>query len=182
MLGRLSNGQALCLEARLGEAVPLTTKRKISRVLMANAFGRRDLVEWERLVKRHLDQYEQSDPDLCYRYAVYLARDLPNRATGAIFWADRALENRTVWVGDIYTSRVFSLYKVRAVAAQSLWRRAEENLTSDPEKRGDVDGQRATTKVFAREWLEYAQAANKDKSKALALCRSAAATQDYCTM
>ncbi len=173
LLGRLSSGQIACLEGRLADALPLTILRKVSRVLMMNAFSARDMDSWQQLIHHHLTELDQSDPNLCYRYALFLTRNLPARAADVIFWADRALENRTVWVGDNYTTRVFSLYKIRAVAAQSLWQAAAEQ--------GDVDNHRNVTRVYAREWLEYARAASKDTTKALALCVSAAGTESYCS-
>ena len=36
------------------------------------------------------------------------------------------------------------------------------------------------TKVYSREWYEYAKVAGKDVTKALQLCTSAAGTKDYC--
>jgi len=173
LMGRLTADQIACLEDRLTQPLKMTLLGKISRVLMANAYATGNVPMWAKLLKRHLDAYDQSDPDLCYRYALHLSRNLPGRAPGVIFWANRALENRTVWVGETYTSRVFTLYKVRAVAAQSLWKAASEQMKDEEEHR-------ATTKVFAREWLEYARATSKDGTKALALCRSAAATESYC--
>jgi len=182
MLGRLSEGQVGCLEGELAGSDKMTTKGKISRVLMVNAFAKGDKKEWERLVKRHLDEIDQSDPDLCYKYALHLSKKGPGSAHGVIRWADVALENRTVWTGDTYTSRVNSLYKLRVVAAQKLWQRAESKHAAEvsDETQADVDKYRNTTKVLAREWYEYAKQAGKDTTKALQVCMSAAGTADYC--
>lgn len=182
MLGRLSAGQQSCLEGSLAAAAKMTDKDKISRVLMLNAFGKGDIPAWEKLIKRHLAEIDQSDPDLCYKYAVHLGKKGAGSATSVIHWSDVALENRTVWTGDTYTNRVFSLYKLRAAAAQMLWQKAEGDFASSPSEKvqADIDKWRAQTKVLSREWYEYAKVAGKDSSKALQLCMSAAGTREYC--
>ncbi len=182
MLGKLSQGQEACLESSYGVASKQTDKDKLSRVLMTNAYASGRRGEWEQLVKRHLDEVDQSDPDLCYKYALHLSKKGPGRAWGVIRWSNLALENRTVWTGDTYKSRVNALYKLRAVAAQALWQDAEETHASAPtdESKKSVDETRNQTKVLAREWYEYAKVAGKDATTALQLCVSAAGTQDYC--
>jgi hypothetical protein len=180
MLGKLSPEQAKCLEGELAAAPKQTTKDKISRVLMTNAWSSGDKGEWERLVKRHLDEIDRSDPDICYKYALHLSKK--GAWYGVIRWSDVALENRTVWTGSTYTNRVNSLYKLRAAAAQRLWQSAETKYSSDAsdENRAARDEARNKTKVLAREWYEYAKSAGKNADKARALCISAAGTEDYC--
>jgi hypothetical protein len=182
LLGKLTEGVIGCLETRLANAAKPTDKKKISGILMADAWAKSDKDRWETLIKRHLDEIDQSDPDLCYKYALHLSRQGASRASGVIRWANVALENRTVWVGETYTSRVYSLYKVRAAASQSLWQAAEESHAKSPsdESRENVDKYRNMTKVNAREWYEYAKSAGKDAQTALQLCMSAAGTSDYC--
>lgn len=181
-LGKLTDDLIQCLEVRLANAPKMTDKKKISALLMADAWAKGNKEQWEVLVKRHLDEIDQSDPDLCYKYALHLSRQGPGRASGVIRWANVALENRMVWIGETYTSRVFSLYKVRAAASQSLWQQAEEEHKAAPtdETREKVEKYRNMTKVNAREWYEYARDAGKDSSTALQLCMSAAGTADYC--
>ncbi len=182
MLGKMSDGQTAACETTLAAASKMTDKGKVSRLLMVNAFSKGDKATWEQLVKRHLDEIDQSDPDLCYKYALHLSRKGVGRSSGVIRWADVALENRTVWTGDTYTSRVYSLYKLRAAASQKLWGSSEQKHTESPSEdtKGKVDKYRAMTKVMAREWYEYAKVAGKDTTKALQLCMSAAGTKDYC--
>ena len=182
MLGRLSGGQIACLEASFAAAAKQTEKEKISLVLMANAYSSGDRATWEKLVKRHLDEVDQSNPDLCYKYALHLAKKGPSRSHGVIKWADVALENRTVWTGVTYQSRVTTLYKLKAAAGQKLWKQAEEKhaATNTDETRKMAEEARNMTKVYAREWYEYAKVAGKDTTSALQLCISAAGTRDYC--
>lgn len=182
MLGKLPDGTIAACEQTLASTPKMTDKKKVSLLLQVNAFSKGDKATWEKLVKRHLNELDQSDPDLCYKYALHLSKKGASRASGVIRWANTALENRIVWTGDTYTSRVNSLYKLRASAAQSLWMGAEQSHSESPsdETAGKVDKYRAMTKVMAREWYEYAKVAGKDTTKALQLCMSAAGTKDYC--
>ncbi|MBX2799175.1 MAG: hypothetical protein KTR31_15990 [Myxococcales bacterium] len=182
MLGRLTSGQIACLEGRVASDTKMTDKEKASLVLMANSWSSGDRKTWEGLVKRHLDQIDQSDPNLCYKYALYLSNAGSSRAANVIRWVEVALDNRSVWTGDTYTSRVNSLYRLRAKASQDLWKKAEERHAAGPsdETRATVEKDRNMTKVYAREWYEYALRAGKDTTLALQLCMSAAGTKDYC--
>ena len=180
-LGKLPAPTTQCLENRLAASTRQTEKSKISRLLMANAFAT-NRTDWERLMKRHLEEIDQSDPDLCYKYSLQLSRKGPGSAYAAIKWADVALENRAVWTGSTYTSKVYSLYKVRTVAAQKIWLDLENKHAANPtdETNEKVKQARDRTKVFAREWYEYAKVADKDTTDALNMCKSAAATKKYC--
>jgi hypothetical protein len=182
MLGKLTPGQFDCLEKAYQAAPKQTDKDKISRVMMANAYSKGDTQTWERLIKRHLEEVDQSDPDLCYKYALHLSKGGAARAPGVIRWSNVALENRTMWTGETYQNRVSSLYKLRAAAAQSLWKAAEEDHAANPtdDSKKKVEDTRNQTKVFAREWYEYCKAAGKDTTTSLQLCVSAAGTKDYC--
>jgi hypothetical protein len=182
MLGKLSEGQVACLNGRLQTDAKMTDKDKVSRVIMANAWAKGDKKGWEKQAKYHLEEIDQSDPDLCYKYALRLAGSGVGRASGAIHWADVALENRTVWTGDEYVSKVYGLYKMRAVAAQEMWKAAEAAHVAAPtdDTKKKMEDARNLTKVYAREWYEYAKASGKDKVPAQQLCMSAAGTADYC--
>ena len=181
-MGKLNDGTRECLEARIQTAPKMTDKRRASQLLMADAWARSDKAGWEQLVKRHLDEIDQSDPDLCYKYALRLNQLGPKRAPGVIRWANVALENRMVWIGDEYTKRVNSLYKIRAAASQTLWMSAEDAHRSNPsdDTRSKLEKYRNMTKEYAREWLEYARESGKNTQAALQLCMSAAGTADYC--
>ena len=182
LMGNLREGQVDCLEASFAAAARQTEKDKISRILMVNAYSGGDRAKWAALVKRHLNEVDQSDPELCLKYAMYLHKRGPSKSHGVIRWANVALENRTQWSGDEYVNRVYTLYKLRASAAQKLWQVAEEKHAANPteETRAQVEDARNQTKVFAREWYEYAKAAGRDSTKSLQLCVSAAGTADYC--
>ncbi len=182
MIGRLSDLQVACLEASFADSARQTDKKKISLLLIANANGKGDKRSWERLIRRHLEDIDQSDPDLCYAYAAHLARRGPSRASSVIRWSEVALENRTRWVGETYKSRVYALYKLRAVAANALWQQAQERHAAAPsdETESQIERTRGTTKTYAREWYEYAKEANKDTTTPLQLCISAAGTAEFC--
>jgi hypothetical protein len=182
MLGKLSDEKVACLEASLASASKMTDKDKFSRVLMINAYSKGDKRAWESLVKRHLEEIDQSDPALCYKYATFLARKGPSRASAVIRWANVALDNRTQWSGETYTKRVYALYKMNAVSAQHLWRSADEKYSADSTEANQkkVEKWRNFTKVYAREWYEYAKGASMDTAVPLTLCNSAAGHEDYC--
>ncbi|MBT3218020.1 MAG: hypothetical protein HN348_02935 [Proteobacteria bacterium] len=182
MLGKLNKGQEVCLEESLKTAAKQTEKEKISLLLMSNAYSKGDKPSWEKLVARHLDEIDQSNPDLCYKYALHLSRKGASKSYAVIRWADVALENRTVWTGDTYTSRVYSLYKLKAASAQRLWQAAEKTHANSPtdQTKTKVTESRDMTKVYSREWYEYAKVAGKDTNTALQLCMSAAGTKEYC--
>lgn len=181
-LGKLTSEQMSSCENALNGAAKMTDKKKYSLLLQTNAWSKGDKSEWEKLVKRHLEEIDASDPDMAYKYALHLGKLGPGRASGAIKYADVALENRTVWTGDTYTQRVYSLYKVKVVAAQAMWRQAEEAHSANPsdETRKKSEDRRNATKVYAREWYEYAKSVGRDTADALQVCTSAAGTADYC--
>ncbi len=182
MLGKLEAEAISCLDMALKSTMVMTEKKQISLLLMINAYSKGDKRAWESLVKRHLEEIDRSDPDLCYKYASHLAKKGPSRASAVIRWSDVALENRTVWTGKTYTKRVYNLYKMKAISAQNLWRRNEETQSAEPSdvNQKKVEKWRNMTKVMAREWLEFAKGAGLDTGIAKELCNSAAGHEDYC--
>jgi len=182
MMGKLTDGQIRCLEDALHDAEKQTVKDKISRVLMSDAWAKGDAHRWESIVRRHLNEIDRSDPDLCYKFAKYLADKGPEYSDECTHWADVALENRHSWTGDTYISRVNSLYKIRAVAATDKWNYLEEKYVREPsdDLAAQKDLARNTAKTLAREWLEYATSSGKDPTMAEQLCISAAGTTGFC--
>ncbi|MBW1878548.1 MAG: hypothetical protein JRI25_00810 [Deltaproteobacteria bacterium] len=181
MMGRLSAPEVGCIEATYQAAGKQTDKNKVSRVLIANAHSS-DRSEWAGLVARHLEEVDQSDPDMSYAYAKYLLDQGPARADEAIHWADIAMERRQEWVGETFKSRVYALYKMRALAAQKVWTAAEKRHSEAPtdQTSGAAEDARGRVKTFAREWYDYANASGKDTTRAMDLCVSAAGTEAYC--
>jgi hypothetical protein len=182
MMGQLSDAQIRCLEESLKEAGRQTVKDKINRVLLNDAWSKRDEHRWEAIAMRHVTEINRSDPDMCYRLAFYLVDRGPDRMDEAIKWADTALENRSYWEGDTYVKRVYSLYKFRTQAAEKKWRAAEEEFARAP---ADDLSEKAKKfrdeyKTMAREWLDYAREAGKDLTLPLQHCSSAAGTSDFC--
>jgi hypothetical protein len=181
-LGQLSQGQRNCLEKRISAERLQTRKDKVSRVLIANAEVAGDQKEWERLMQRHLEVVDRSDPNLCFRYALYLHKDEASRQPEAIRWADYALSNRQVWVGEEHVKRVSGLYRLRAESASRLWEDAEQSYLSDrsPEAEAASAKYRGWTMNYAREWLDYARAAKINIDAPYKLCMSASGTEDFC--
>lgn len=183
MLGKLSTEQVRCVEGRLAGELPQTTQDKLSRVLIVNAENKGDKAEWERLVKRHLESIDRSDPTLCYKYALHISRGGVSRANGVIRWADYALENKQRWSGPTYKSNVYALYKLKAEAAAKLWAAAEQEFTTgDHSDEAEAKAQRArgVAKDYAKEWLDYARTSGQDTATAMKLCVSAAGNREYC--
>ncbi|MBN1335793.1 MAG: hypothetical protein JXB39_07510 [Deltaproteobacteria bacterium] len=182
LMGQLSGGQRSCLEDRLASAGRQTEKDKVSRVLLNDAEARGDKATWARLMKRHLEEIDRSDPDLCFKYAIYLSRLDVGRANGVIRWADYALENKANWKGATYVSRVAALLKLKAEAANRIWQAAEEAYVESrtEENEAKATRYRNTTKAYAREWLDYARVSGQDTKNAMALCVSAAGNRQFC--
>lgn len=182
MLGKLKDGEIRCLDDKLRESDKQTVKDKISRVLMADAWAKQDMHRWEAVVRRHLNDIDRSDADLCFKFAKQVSSHGPTSADETMHWASIALENRTQWTGDTFVSRVNALYKLRAVTAQEKWTYLEEKYVKTPgeELRTEKDRARNDAKTLAREWLEYAKSAGKDPTTAMQMCVSAAGTSEFC--
>jgi len=86
-------------------------------------------------------------------------------------------------VGPVYTSRVYTLYRLRAESATRLWadaeaRRLQDPSSSDPDELALLRGR---ARDDAREWLDYARSSRQAEERALALCQSAAGTAAFCS-
>ena len=175
MLGQLTPEQILDLRVRLREESDLAQKDKISRLLMTNAWSAGDKASWEKHVTLHLGSISQSDPDLCYKYSLYLSKQNPLQAEEVIRWADVALSHRDQWTGATLTSRVFNLHRLRAMAAKSLWAQAAEQGLVD-----DVEPARERAKAMALEWAAVARESGKDPAAAMEICVLAGGSANEC--
>lgn len=171
-VGALDEAQKGCLEQRYADVKVQTTKDKISRVLLVNAYAY-STKYWAQLARRHLDEVDRSDPDIAYLYAFYLYNTDKKNAEEVIKWTEVALERRDVWSGDVYVSRVYGLYKLRSFAANARWSEAEDR-TARGETGLNTDKLRNEVKVYSREWLDFAKVAGRDTTESAALCLSAA--------
>lgn len=174
--GALEDAEKACLDARYAAATVQTTKDKISRVMMVNAYAY-DTREWSRLVQRHLDEVDRSDPDIAYLYAYHLYNTDPGRAEEAIGWTEVALERKDVWKGKVFVSRVYGLMRLRAIAAADQWKHAEEALVRGVGTADEVDRLRNEAKTFAREWVDMARGAGRSPQDAFDLCITMASAQ-----
>ena len=183
LMGRLRDGQVECIEDQMFSASQVD-KDKLSRVLLVNAQAQDDKQEWERLVRRHLEEIDRSDPDLCFSYAMHLSQGGVSRAFGVIKWAGYALDNKAEWSGSTFKKRVNALYKLRAQAASRIWEQANRDLINAASNREDLKSKegkaRGQAKTFAKEWLDYARASGQDSRSAQALCESAAGSREFC--
>lgn len=184
LLGALTKGHTACLEGRIKTEKSQTKRNKISRVLLINAEASKN-GEWARLMRRHLEDIDRSDPDMCFKYAFYLSKKRgASSAYGVIKWAGYALENKSRWSGPTFTKRVYDLMKLRAHAANRLWQRANEDLLNAGSNREELAGKeekaRGKAKSLAREWLDFARAASQNTSEAMSLCISTAGSKKFC--
>ena len=182
IMGQLKDGEIRCLDNTLRDSDVQTVKKKISIVLMKDAWAKSDMHRWEGVARRHLSEIDQSDPALCYLFARYLSKKGPDYMQEAINWADRALDNRAVWVGDEHVERVYNLMRMKAYAANKEWkwlsqRYANEGTLQIAEEQGRA---RNLTKTMAREWLDFARNAKRPTEDAFELCVSAAGTDGFC--
>ena len=182
MMGKLTDGEIRCLDEKLRTAERQTFKDKLSRVVMADAWAKGDTHRWEGIVRYHLNEVDRSDPDLCYKFSLHLSKRSGEFADETMKWVDVALENRAHWSGDLFTRRVNSLRKLKAMSATMKWSWLEDKAAKD---RTDINinaavGARNDAKTYAREWLEYAKKAGKDTTQAMQLCISAAGTSEFC--
>lgn len=184
LMGKLSEAQRSCLEEKIRNTSTITQKDKISRVLLINAEASGSKKEWERLAKRHLEDIDRSDPNLCFKYAQHLSRGGVGRAWGVIKWSDYALENKSQWSGTTYKTRVYALYQLKAEAAMKLWEDANKKLVDAGADRDEWAGKeekyRGMAKDYSREWLDYARASGQDTKKPMSLCVSAAGSKKFC--
>ncbi len=182
MMGKLNDGQIRCLDLALKDAEKQTVKDKLSRVLMADAWTKGDMHRWEGIVRRHLNDIDRSDADLCFKFSKFLSEKGPDYADETMHWAEMALENRTQWTGETHVSRVNALFKLRAVSGQRKWQFLEERYVAAPSEQllEEKTQARNDAKTLAREWLEYATSASKDTTTAMQLCVSAAGTAEFC--
>lgn len=184
LMGRLRPEQISCLEDSLAAGASQTTKNKMSRVLLINADASNNRAEWARLIRRHLNDIDRSDPDLCFQYAIYLADGGVSRAGRVIRWADYALQNKTRWSGSTYQSRVFDLHRLKAQAGNRLWEQSTVDLNNASDNREELialeSRARGRAKTFALDWLDFARATGQESSQAMSLCVSVAGNRNYC--
>ncbi|MEQ1502160.1 MAG: hypothetical protein ABMB14_08005 [Myxococcota bacterium] len=182
IVGQLNEAQIRCLDGAIRQSDRQTVKDKVSRVLLNDAWAKGDEHRWEGIARRHLEEIDRSDPDMCYKFAYYLVDRGPEKMDEAMKWARVALDNRQVWEGDLHVKRVYALMKIETLAAQKKWNWLESEYTRKPSEAvlEQATEARNQTKTFAREWFEYARGSASDTTVPLEICQSAAGTGDFC--
>lgn len=183
MLGQLSDPEIRCLHKAVQRTERQTARDKISRVLLTDAWAKGDEHRWEGIARRHLEQIDRSDPDMCYKFAYYLTSRSPDKMDEAMKWAQIALDNRSIWEGDLHVRRVFALHKLMTRAAVKKWTWLENEYLRAPEEDSMTAAglARAEAKTVAREWLDYARESGMDETTALQMCLTTSGTSDFCT-
>ncbi len=177
--GALVKDEIDCLEKAYAAAEQQTSKNKISRVLLVNAYAY-STKEWARLMERHLAEVDQSDPDLAYLWAIYKYNNGADvHAEEVVKWTETALERRDVWTGNVYVSRVYGLMKLRTLASNVVWQALEARFAAGDDSL-DVETPRNQVKTYAREWVDFAKVSGRNPAEALELCLSAATQAKAC--
>jgi len=177
--GALSKAEIDCLEKAYAASEVQTSKNKISRVLLVNAYAY-STKEWAKLMDRHLEEVDQSDPDLAYLWAIYKYNNgAEKHADEVVKWTETALERRDVWTGDVYVSRVYGLMKLRSLASNLVWQDAEAKFAAGDESI-DTETIRNQLKTYSREWVDFAKVSGRNPQEALDLCLSAATQAKAC--
>jgi hypothetical protein len=151
-------------------------------MLLVNADARGAVEEWTRLAARHLEDFDRSDPDLCFKFALVLSRGDLEDAELVLRWADYALENKHMWEGPTYMSRVYNLLRLKAETATRLWHDAEDDFIADRTEENELAAERyrGLAKDSSREWLDYARSSAQPFERAFVLCESASGNAAFC--
>ena len=184
MLGTLNAKQSNCLEQELSATSSITEQRKISNIMINNALAAKNWSQWEKYTKRHLDKYDRSNANMCYGFAVYMFNQ--KKFSDAIVWSDRGLEQKQSFsAGEDYKKKVYTLYKLKTMAANTIWSETEKSLVSISDdatrekEKVRAESYQSKTKNFAREWLDYARSSGQATNLPMQICVSAA-TKSFC--
>jgi hypothetical protein len=183
MMGEISDAEIACLESKIRLNRKQSERANISRILINNANQRQDYANWESLMRRHLERFDRSDPDLTWSMTVYLYNKGKENYGEAIKWAENTVENRQRWEsGDQYVENSYNLFKIRAIISTQLWIESETIYRKDrnPETEAYTEEMRGFAKEHAREWLDYARASQQPTKQAFDMCVSAAGDSDFC--
>lgn len=176
--GGLSAGQIGCLESQIRLNRTQTERTKLSLILINDAQMKKDMTLWEKLVRRHLEEYDRSNPTLCLSFSSFLYQKGSEHHRESLKWANYANETRARWQGgENYIHMSNTLLQLRAELATNLWIQSEELYRQErsPENEEESMTMRGLAKECAREWMEYARAAElmEDARKAFDMCVSA---------
>ena len=176
--GGLSEAQIGCIESQIRLNRTQTERTNLSLILIANAQMKKDMVLWEKLVRRHLEEYDRSNPTLSLGFAVFLYQKGQDYYRESFKWTNYAIETRLQWqAGEDFKHKSNTLLQLRTQLATNLWIRAEEIYRQErtPENEEEVSNMRGLAKECAREWMDYAKAADlmEDARKAFDMCVSA---------
>ena len=170
MMGEISDAEVACLESKIRLHRKQSDRAKISRILINNANQKKDYENWESLMRRHLERYDRSDPDMTWALTVYLYQKGKEHYGEAIKWAENTVENRQRWEsGEQFVENSYNLFKIRAILSTQLWIEAEAVYRQDrnPETEAYTEEMRGFAKDNAREWLDYARLVSSRPSRPL---------------
>ena len=170
--GALTEAQVTCLEASLEDAASGFDQDRISLVLIADAHARAETELWTTRVVRHLEEIDDKNPGLALRYAMHLWMSESPDPAAVSDWALVALANRAAWTGEVYNERVFSAFKLRCAAAQTLWRQAEQvkSESDDEASAAAAAREKGSTRACAVDWYDFAAESGLDTRVPIQLC------------
>ena len=156
--GALSDFEFACLDGVAG--VDGLHRHTASRMVVADAWVRQDLQTWERVVVRHFDTVDGSDPEWLLRYTSYLFQE--GRGEDVLASAWRALQHAAAWEGE--HERVLAFHRLRTTAAVDLWQHNGVGQTR--------------VHALARDWLTVASPSSEDHALARQICTTSGPPTD----
>jgi len=169
--GGLSGSQTECLEKRLSSNETRNQKIAISNVLIDNSKRKGN---WKDLVQRHLSQYDATDADLVFAYAMYHYRH--QQYDDVLVWLDKSLQLTSPANEPGQKQKLYLIHQLRTLCAQKIWRSAENSVLKRQSPANLHAVKEAQSKALATslEWLHYADDSAQDTAMARQLCISAA--------
>ncbi len=171
-LGQFDDATIVCLEKALAADGSMTRRESLSKLLIANAFGKNDNEAWARHVRNHLETVNTSDCDLMYKYGHHLLKH--DKPTEAVKWADSAEKNSYGWPEDDLADKLYELHRLKT---RALWAIYESLAEEGGMKQRAALGQAQLASV---EWIRYGHKNARDVSEALDFCIRTGWSKDRC--
>lgn len=168
--GHLDEADIECL-VRKWDGASRVARADISKVLMADAYAKGDVPEWERLVEQHVRQVDARDPEVAWTWVNILAH-YPDRTAHLLLAVDDAEAVAHQWPDNLRQLRLARIHELRTEGTLRLWK-ALGTTDEAWEKR---------TRKAAREWslylLDHPSAGSP--SRAVDVCTEAAGEFEWC--
>jgi hypothetical protein len=168
--GHLDEADIDCL-VRKWDGASRVARADISKVLMADAYAKGDVPEWERLVEQHVRQVDDHDPEVAWTWVNILAH-YPDRASDLLLAVDAAEDVSARWPDNLRQLRLARVHELRTEASLRSWKTLGAT----------DDGWEKRTRKAAREWslylLDHPSAGSP--SRAVDVCVEAKGDFEWC--